>query len=151
MLGIVPGNRNNQNSDENSGSEDENLKDAQGRRKSKTTEPVKTSFLRRLSTLRKSDKSHKSSKSSKKTGAIRDGKLPAKYIQTTDVKKATLNPVWFEKFRLLVILSLKLYRFTFYNQIKNYFISSKIDNIDTDVLHLDIWDHDDEVIFNFSH
>ena len=30
---------------------------------------------------------------------LRD-KLPAKYIQTTDVKKATLNPVWREKFRL---------------------------------------------------
>lgn len=121
MLGIVPGNINSQNSDENSGSDDESsLKDAQGRRKSKIVEPVKTSFLRRLSTLRKSDKSQKSSKNSKNTGAIRDGKLPAKYIQTTDVKKATLNPVWFEKFRF------------------------KIDNIDTDVLHLDIWDHDDE-------
>jgi hypothetical protein len=33
--------------------------------------------------------------------SLRD-KLPAKYIQTTDVKKTTLNPVWMEKFRLYV-------------------------------------------------
>jgi hypothetical protein len=32
-------------------------------------------------------------------GVLRD-KLPAKYIKTTDVKKATLNPVWMEKFTL---------------------------------------------------
>lgn len=32
-------------------------------------------------------------------GALRD-RLPAKFIQTTDVKKMTLNPVWMEKFRL---------------------------------------------------
>ena len=105
MLGIVPGSRAEVGSDENSENEDENhLNINQGRRKSKTelTTPVKTGFLRRLSTLRKGEKtgSSKSSKSSKTTGVIRDGKLPAKYIQTTDVKKATLNPVWFEKFRL---------------------------------------------------
>ncbi|CAF0819214.1 unnamed protein product [Brachionus calyciflorus] len=55
----------------------------------------------------------------KLSGIIRD-KLPAKYIQTTDVKKATLNPVWRQKFRL------------------------QIDDIKADTLHLDIWDHDDE-------
>lgn len=77
------------------------MKDNLTRRKSKVAEAsIKTSFLRRLSSLRKSDKSQKTSKHGKKSGAIRDGKLPAKYIQTTDVKKATLNPVWFEKFRL---------------------------------------------------
>jgi hypothetical protein len=37
-------------------------------------------------------------------GALRDGKLPAKYIQTTDVKKATLNPVWNERFRLYIYI-----------------------------------------------
>ncbi|XP_071043428.1 BAI1-associated protein 3 isoform X2 [Parasteatoda tepidariorum] len=46
--------------------------------------------------------------------------LPAKFIRTTTVKKATLNPVWREKFRL------------------------DIDHARTDRLHLDIWDHDDE-------
>uniref|UniRef100_A0A8C4Q3V0 C2 domain-containing protein n=1 Tax=Eptatretus burgeri TaxID=7764 RepID=A0A8C4Q3V0_EPTBU len=47
--------------------------------------------------------------------------LPAKYIQCTEVKPHTLNPVWNEHFRL------------------------EIDDIHKDVLHLDIWDHDDDV------
>ncbi|XP_054721279.1 BAI1-associated protein 3-like [Uloborus diversus] len=46
--------------------------------------------------------------------------LPAKFIRTTTVKKATLNPRWREKFRL------------------------DIDDARSDRLHLDIWDHDDE-------
>lgn len=44
--------------------------------------------------------SHRLFASHKIVGALRDGKLPAKYIKTTDVKKATLNPIWNERFRL---------------------------------------------------
>ncbi|XP_048449121.1 BAI1-associated protein 3-like, partial [Rhincodon typus] len=47
--------------------------------------------------------------------------LPAKYIQVTDVKSNTLNPVWNETHRF------------------------DLDDLHSDQLHLDIWDHDDEV------
>ncbi|XP_064478757.1 BAI1-associated protein 3-like isoform X2 [Ornithodoros turicata] len=46
--------------------------------------------------------------------------LPAKFIRTTTVKPSTLNPRWNERFRL------------------------DIDDIHSDCLHLDVWDHDDE-------
>ncbi|XP_078414552.1 BAI1-associated protein 3 [Cetorhinus maximus] len=55
-----------------------------------------------------------------KRSSLREA-LPAKYIQVTDVKPNTLNPVWNESY-------------TF-----------DLDDIQSDQLHLDIWDHDDEV------
>ncbi|KAL2736409.1 BAI1-associated protein 3 isoform X1 [Vespula maculifrons] len=48
------------------------------------------------------------------------GAVPAKFIRATTVKPHTLSPQWKEKFRF------------------------DIDDISTDILHLDIWDHDDE-------
>jgi hypothetical protein len=68
----------------------------------------KLGFMKRLKSFRKSTirRSQGREKATSITGStpqnhasLRD-KLPAKYIQTTDVKKATLNPVWMEKFRL---------------------------------------------------
>ncbi|XP_025049368.1 BAI1-associated protein 3 [Alligator sinensis] len=55
-----------------------------------------------------------------KWSSVKDA-LPAKYIQVTKVKNNTLNPVWNENFLF------------------------EIDNTSMDQLHLDIWDHDDDV------
>ncbi|CAF2680653.1 unnamed protein product [Rotaria sp. Silwood2] len=88
----------------------------------------KLGFMKRLKSFRKSTirRSQGREKSTTSTGSspqnncsLRD-KLPAKYIQTTDVKKTTLNPIWMEKFRF------------------------NIESSKTETFHLDIWDHDDE-------
>ncbi|XP_018419766.1 PREDICTED: BAI1-associated protein 3 [Nanorana parkeri] len=68
---------------------------------------------RKFSFRKKKDKMEKRS-------SIREV-LPAKYIQVTEVKSNTLNPIWNENFLF------------------------EIDDIYTDQLHLDIWDHDDDV------
>lgn len=63
---------------------------------SNTIGNAKESITRETNNL---NKSKSVNSNSKLNPAIRD-KLPAKYIQTTDVKKATLNPVWMQKFKL---------------------------------------------------
>jgi hypothetical protein len=68
----------------------------------------KPGFMKRLKSFRKStvrraqgrDKTTANTSISPPTNFSLRDKLPAKYIQTTDVKKATLNPIWREKFRL---------------------------------------------------
>jgi hypothetical protein len=68
----------------------------------------KLGFMKRLKSFRKStirrsqgrEKSVSTTGSSPQNNSSLRDKLPAKYIQTTDVKKATLNPFWMEKFRL---------------------------------------------------
>ena len=97
MLGIVPDfDKININSIMGQSSDDENSNE------------TKTGFLQRLksfrrSTLRRTQGREKRNSTSSiiNHSSFRD-KLPAKFIQTTDVKKSTLNPKWMEKFRLYV-------------------------------------------------
>ena len=62
-------------------------------------------FIRRLKSFRKSTvrraqgRERPISSTGLNSSSLKE-KLPAKYIQTTDVKKSTLNPIWMEKFRL---------------------------------------------------
>nr|XP_036861717.1 BAI1-associated protein 3 [Manis javanica] len=64
---------------------------------------------------------HKEQRFSFRRGSKRSGLLPAKCIQVTEVKSSTLNPIW-----------------------KEHFIF-EIEDVSMDQLHLDIWDHDDDV------
>ncbi|XP_049624315.1 BAI1-associated protein 3 [Suncus etruscus] len=64
---------------------------------------------------------HKEQRFSFRKGSKRGGQPPTKWMQVTEVKSSTLNPVWEEHFLF------------------------EIEDVSGDQLHLDIWDHDDEV------
>jgi hypothetical protein len=105
MLGIVPELRKfviPQQSNGGGGSSDEEGANAN------SPNDNKLGFMKRLKSFRKStirraqgrEKTTPTAGSSPQSHSSLRDKLPAKYIQTTDVKKATLNPIWMEKFRL---------------------------------------------------
>lgn len=106
--------------DENETQNNRNLTKTESANTTENHHSHKSSIIKRFSSFRKTDKGKASTVSAQssnnlipvgsnqvvnnntylnKLGVIRDN-LPAKYIKTTDVKKATLNPVWMEKFSL---------------------------------------------------
>ena len=105
MLGIVPEARLSNIPNQTNGGGASS--DEEGSNNSLSSEG-KLGFMKRLKSFRKSTvrRAQGREKNVSTTGystqsntSLRD-KLPAKFIQTTDVKKMTLNPVWMEKFRL---------------------------------------------------
>ena len=99
MLGIVPEMRDlvvsSQSNDGRLSSDDEAIDDNYN----------KLSFMKRLrsfrkSTIRSAQGCEKNALTTQKNRSSLRDKLPAKYIQITNVKKATLNPVWMERFCL---------------------------------------------------
>lgn len=107
MLGVMPGNKN-QIQEMLETDAIAPLSQKQESSKQDEVNSHKPSFIKRFSSFRKSDKTIKQASSGNlvQNSAMaplkenfRD-KMPAKFIKVTDVKKATLNPVWMEKFQL---------------------------------------------------
>ncbi|XP_018655050.1 subfamily C1A unassigned peptidase (C01 family) [Schistosoma mansoni] len=83
------------------------------------------SFNKRTNQSEKLNISHNESfkmsgATSSKSVVNKEGHVPVGIMKSTQVKEQTLNPVWNENFRL------------------------ELDDISSDKLHLDIWDHDEE-------
>lgn len=107
MLGVMPGIKNQMQEK----TETDSIAPFSQKQESSKQDEVnshKSSFIKRFSSFRKSDKTVKQTSSgnlvqnSNMTPLKENSrdKMPAKFIKVTDVKKATLNPVWMEKFQL---------------------------------------------------
>ncbi len=115
MLGIVPGDsgRISELKNFDSDSLESNQKDISkqnsikkvgiNRYSSKAEIGHKSSFIKRFSSFRRSENKTHVLPLTQISAKSNNVQLPAKYIKATTVKKATLNPEWNEKFRLLVM------------------------------------------------